>query len=193
MSSSLQDEVRSYLNSQDLDGLNLNQKVEKIAKQISKIPWGDAKTAEEVLQKGYGSCSGKHKLLSACLDLLHVRHRPVVCTFRWGDQEVRYPENLQRILWEGEWEHGHNFIQLENGNYIDITWDPKLAPFGFRVLPDDWTVNDTFIGVKNIKRRWDGAPVDETKQDLVNALPKVLQERRERFLQEFIKWIKEIH
>lgn len=185
--------ARSYLEAINLDGLKLSEKAEKVAKEISKIPWGSEKTVEGVLQNKNGNCTGKHKLLQACFDVLHVRYNTVVCTFKWGEQEIRYPENLQRILWEGEWEHGHNFVQLAEGNYLDVTWDPRLSGFGFRVLPESWTTQDSFVGVINIKRRWDGAPIDETKQDLINALPKVLQERRERFLEEFEKWINEIH
>ena len=187
------EEVRAYMDTLKLDGLTLNEKVERLAHTISKIPWGSEATLLGVLKNNNGNCTGKHALLEACLTILHVRFRTVVCTFKWGEQEVRYPENLQRILWEGEWEHGHNYVQLENGNYVDVTWDPRLSAFGFKVLPDSWTIDDTFVGVRNIKRRWDGAPVQETKQDLINALPAVLQERRERFMQAFIDWMNEVH
>lgn len=184
--------IEAYLDSMNMDEMTLDEKVAYIAQEVSKIPWGDAVSVVDVLDEGYGNCTGKHKLMQVCLDRLHVRYNTVVCTFKWGEQEVRYPENLQRILWEGEWEHGHNFIQFPNGKYLDVTWDPALEKFGFRVLPKDWTTENSFIGVKNIKRQWEGAPIDETKKDLINALPSVLQERRERFMTAFIEWIKSV-
>ena len=182
-----------FLEKLKLDNLNEEQKIIKIAQAVSDIPWGEGRNCEEVFEKWIGTCTGKHKVLQICFDKINIKYEPVVCTFKWGEQGIKYPKELQDILNEGEWEHGHNFIKLENDNYLDITWDQSLSQFGFKVLPHDWTPKNSFIGIQNIKQQWDGISIDEKKSQLINSLSPEMKERRERFLNKFIKWIDSIH
>lgn len=170
----------------------MNDTLVAVAKEVAAIPWGEARTAEEVEKLHKGTCTGKHLLLEKRLKEAGILCRPVVCTFRWGDQKLQLPEDLEAILREGEWLHGHNFLQVKNseGTWIDldVTWDPALAKYGFRTLPENWDGETSFVGLTS-ETRWDGVSMVEKKADLINALDPRKKERRERFLKGFIPWI----
>lgn len=194
----VKDAVKNFLRTNGILELEKDRRLVAVAQLVSKIPWGEGRSIMDVLVlKKTGTCTGKHLLLQACFDELGIKYQPVVCTFRWGDQDIRYPENLKAILAEGEWEHGHNFVQVtqEDGSYtdLDVTWDSKLKPYGFKVLPDDWDGKTPFVAVDKIVRRWDGADVEADKKGLVESMSAETRERRGRFLKEFIKWVDSIH
>src|SRR3989338_4671585 len=156
-----------FLKEKGTVGLEIFSLQQKTACAVAKIPWGEGRTIEEVLAiKKVGTCTGKHLVLQACLDALGIPYTPVVCTFRWGDQPIEYPERLKKMLKEGEWEHGHNFVTIPIGNSkhidVDVTWDPALEDFGFLSFPKDWDGKTPFIGVKNIIERWEGVDVEGT-------------------------------
>ena len=169
------------------------EQLTRLAHAVSIIPWGEARTTEEVLARNVGTCTGKHLLLQACFDKLGIEYRPVVCTFRWGEQKINLPSALQEILHEGEWVHGHNFVQIrgKGGKWIDldITWDPLLKTYGFLTLPEDWDGCTPFIGLRRVVNRWDGVSLTDKKSEITGSLTPELLERRERFLREFIQWI----
>ncbi len=170
-------------------------RITKLANAVSTIPWGEGRTIEEVLStKGVGTCTGKHLVLQKCFDALGIVWRPVVCTFRWSEQGLHLPEHLEKILQEGEWEHGHNFVQVQNQNTkqwidVDVTWDPPLAAFGFLVLPQSWNGETSSLGMRTLLQRWDNASIADKKKELIASLSEEQQERRERFLHAFIEWI----
>lgn len=165
----------------------------QITCEISAIPWGEARTADDVVRLHKGTCTGKHLLMQQRLDEAGIVYRPVVCTFLWSKQGIALPENLTAILREGEWHHGHNFLQVKNSNDewidVDATWDPALKACGFLTLPADWNGEESFVGMRKIEERWDGVSIGEKKQELIGALDSDQQERRERFLKGFIAWI----
>lgn len=185
--------IKKFLAENQINQLGKEKQIIALVKLAAEIPWGEGRTIEEVLEtKKVGTCTGKHLVLQACFDELELEYRPVVCTFRWGDQKIEYPNSLKRILKEGEWEHAHNFVQIKNENAeyadIDITWNSKLAPYGFRTFPKNWDGKTAFIGINNIIQRWDGVDIESKKKELMDSLDLKLKERRERFLSEFIKW-----
>lgn len=164
-----------------------------LVQHVAHIPWGEGRTIEGVLQtKRVGTCTGKHLVLQACLEQLGIPHRTVVCTFRWGEQGLMLPEDLRSILREGEWIHGHNFLQIqkEDGQWIDIdvTWDPPLKPYGFRTFPEHWDGRTPFVGLDTLTERWDGADIS-LKQEWLKKLTPGEQERRERFLKGLFAWV----
>lgn len=149
---------------------------------------------EEVLiTKKVGTCTGKHLVLQAALELLQIPCRPVVCTFRWQDQGLRLPHHLQHILDTVTWEHGHNFVQIqnENGHWMDIdcTWDKALSPYGFRSFPSDWDDKTAFVGITHIVERWDNVSIADKKKELIDQLSSEQRSAREKFLQDFFVWI----
>ena len=165
-----------------------------VAQAVSALPWGEGRTTEEVLlTKHAGTCTGKHLVLQACLDALGVEWKPVVCTFRWSEQGIALPDDCRAILADGEWDHGHNFVQIKwvSGQWIDldITWDRPLAPLGFLCLPAQWDGSTPFVGLRSFVQRWDGVSMQEKKKELIDGLTPVKRERRELFLRSFIAWV----
>lgn len=189
--------VRGFLKERGILGLEGDELLVSVVQSVAAIPFGEGRTVEEVLKtRRVGTCTGKHLLLAACLDELGFRCRPVVCAFRWGDQKIAYPENLRRILGEGEWEHGHNFLQvLVDKNYVDVdvTWNPHLKPYGFRTFPLDWDGRTPFVGLDKMLWRRDGGDIGELKGFLVGSLERRVFERRARFLKAFFAWTSSVN
>ncbi len=83
-------------------------------------------------------------------------------------------------------------IKKEDGKYtdVDITWNSRLKPYGFKTFQKDWDGKSRFIGINNIIQRYDGVTdANMKKKELTNSLEPELKERRERFLKEFIEWV----
>jgi len=177
--------------------MSKEQQLISIVNLIAKIPWGEARTPETVLQKGKGTCQGKHLLLQACLDELRIKYKPVVCTFYYSEQGLKLPPNLIKIIKEGEWIHGHNFLKIQNfeGKFvdIDITWNRELKPYGFLCSPVNWDGKKPIIGMKKIVKRWDGINVEKIKSEIINSLNPELKERRHRFVKELVAWVEGIN
>ena len=185
--------ITKFLAKGDYAKLAGNAQLQKLVCDASQIPWGEGRTIEEVLDtKHVGTCTGKHLVLQACLDALKIPYRVVVCTFRWSEQNIQLPTELEEILKEGEWDHGHNFLQVLNDDKqwidVDVTWDPQLKAYGFLTFPEDWDGNTSFIGLHSMIQRWDDADA-EVKKQWINALTPEMKERREKFLHAFFTWI----
>ncbi len=196
-SDSTQESSKNFLNENGIFDLNKEDQIAETAKLIAKFPWGEARTIEELLvTKKYGTCTAKHSALQACYDILGIKCHQVVSTFKWGEQEINYPEELQTILDEGEWNHGHNFLQVQKDDGtkidVDITWNSKLKESGFMTFPEDWDGKTSFVGLK-INQRWDDVDMKAKKIELIESLSLELRERRARFLRLFIKWIHSIN
>ena len=181
--------IKRFLDNLNLENLSDMDKLIKVTEAVAAIPWGEARSIEEVFRKGIGTCTGKHKVLGACYKQLGIKYHDVVVTFRWQDQKIKYPEEIQSILDEGPWLHGHNFIQLENGLNIDIIFNSELREYGFKTFPQDWDGQRSFIGFDNLLDRWDDNDSDKIKKDLIENLKPDEKERRKRFLYMFIKWV----
>ena len=184
--------IAHFLQKQNISSAADRSQLQKLVQSVAVIPWGEGRTIEEVLEtKHVGTCTGKHLVLAACCDALSIPYRTVVCTFKWSEQGIALPQNLEAILQQGEWLHGHNFLQLQSsiGDWIDvdITWDSALKPFGFRTFPSHWNDETSFVGVQNMQDRTDNADISKKKEWLAALTPDV-QERRERFLHGFFAW-----
>lgn len=190
------DAVQSFLSQHGIKALSGRTQLIKLVQAVAAIPWGAGRTVEEVLStKRVGTCTGKHLVLAACCDTLKIPYRTVVCTFRWSEQGLALPDHLKAILAEGEWVHGHNFMQLQSaaGEWIDIdiTWDTPLQSAGFLTFPENWDGETPVIGLRAMVERMDGADIS-LKDTLTRSLPPEMRERRERFLAAFIAWIAEL-
>ena len=188
--------IKQFLVAHHIEGSNHKDLI-AVAQAVARIPWGEGRTIEEVLEtKKVGTCTGKHLVLQTCLEHLKIEHRITVCTFHWSEQGIALPKNLQEILEEGEWEHGHNFLQVrsDKGEWIDldITWDPPLKLYGFRTFPEDWDGQTSFISLSKIIERIDGADITMKQQWLAKLSPE-MQERRRQFLKELFEWVVTLH
>jgi len=185
--------VVGFLQKHDVldSALGKDKQLLRLLLAVRDIPWGEARTVEETLAKNQGTCTGKHLVLSACLDVLNIPYKHSICTFQWQDKKLNLPAPLQKILDEGPWRHGHNFLIIQtNPDYwvdVDITWDPVLAPYGFAVFPDNWN-GKSFLSVHSYDR-WDDIEVNTIKKTLINSLSPELLDRRTRFLKNFFLWV----
>ncbi len=191
--------VDNFLERLDVTALNPIEQLVTVTKAVAQIPWGEGRSIVEVLNtKKVGTCTGKHLVLQACYQKLNVSFRSVVCVFKWEGQAIQFPDRIRSILEEGAWGHGHNFLQIKNkaGSYIDVdvTFDPPLKRYGFRVLPLEWDgQSSTPIAFEPIIKRWNNADMTVLKTELVDSLSQQTRTRRERFLKEFIIWIDSLH
>ena len=196
-SDSIDETIKNFLKENGVFELSKDEQIVKVAKLIADIPWGKSRTVEELLVlKKYGTCTAKHSALQRCYNLLGIKSHQVVSTFKWSEQGISYPENLQKILAEGEWDHGHNFLQVENRDGevidVDVTWNPSLLEYGFKSLPEDWDGETSFLGLK-IDQRWENVDMKTKKIELIESLSPELRERREKFLELFVERIHSIN
>ena len=90
----------------------------------------------EVLRAGAGSCSGKHYLLGALFRRLGLQVRHMLCTHRFNESGLPFPDEMQGMLLKNEIVDVHDYLQvLVDGNWVDVdvTWDSGLRDFGFPV------------------------------------------------------------
>lgn len=189
--------VRNFLTDHGLYTIPRDERVRRVCIEVSKIPFGEGRTIEEVLDtKKVGTCAGKHLVLQECFDALNIEYRPVVCVFRWDEQEIYFPEHVRVILREGAWGHGHNFVQVKDRHHnwidVDVTYDQSLVQYGFHSLPEDWNGIESFTAVVNMIKRWEGVNVDKIKAELVNTLTPEVRERCERFLAALYGWLTKV-
>ncbi len=173
----------------------------ELAHAVAAIPWGEARTIKDVMEKGVGTCRGKHRVfLEACAQL-GIEARPVVCTFHWAEQEIQYPPELKAFLQDHHWPQNHTFAQVKVPRSfkpkaksevgwidVDLTWDPPLSAYGFWTFPEDWDGEHSFHAVKFLER-WDGVDIQSKVDELVNTLTPEQQQAQEHFLKEFIAWV----
>ena len=187
--------VKEFLAKNYIPKLPAEDQLRETVKIVARIPWGEGRTIEETLEtKRVGTCTGKHAVLGACLDEFGIDYKNVVCTLRWEEQTINYPENLKKILAKGGWNHGHNFLMIRSSVKwidVDITWDPLLRHLGFWTLPETWDGTKPFIGVRDVSKRWDDVDAKQKKEELINSLSPEVKSRREEFLEGMFSWIKD--
>jgi len=62
--------LKNFLYKLQLADLPRKKQIITLAKTISQIPWGAARTTEDVPSQNKGTCTGKHKLLQDSLTVL---------------------------------------------------------------------------------------------------------------------------
>lgn len=96
--------------------------------------------ARIVLAEGRGSGTGKHQVLAALLHAAGCRVRHALCSHRFNESPIAFPDDMQLLLRKNEILDVHHFLQIEvAGAWIDIdaTWNAALRPYGFPVN-DEW-------------------------------------------------------
>lgn len=174
------------------NGIRTPDQFLELVHRVAAIPWGEARTVEDVIRMNMGTCTGKHLLLQECLRMIGIPVRSVVCTFRWEHQGLQLPATLRESLTLCSWKHGHNFVQVRNGDTwidLDVTWDAPLVSYGFRALPAEWDGTTSFVGLSSIERRWEDIDIADMKEQLMAALTPQQKAAREEFLHAFIQWI----
>jgi len=149
----------------------------------------------EVLQASRGSCSGKHYLLGALYRELKLPTRHMICTHRFNESAIAFPEEMQDMLRKNEIVDLHDYLQIEvDGGWLDVdaTWQAGLRAFGFPVN-EDWdgktpmalsVVPDELTLVENNPER--------QKEAMLAKLTPRQRTLRKQFLEALNRWVQEL-
>lgn len=146
----------------------------------------------EVLRAGRGSCSGKHYLLGALFAELGLRVRHMMCTHRFNESPIPFPEGMQEILRRNEVLDVHDYLQIWlKGDWVDVdgTWESGLHDFGFPVTQDwdgDHSMLLTVIPEEHIEVEGDPAKV---KDEMLSRLSPRQRALRKQFLESLARWV----
>jgi transglutaminase-like putative cysteine protease len=148
----------------------------------------------EVLRGG-GSCSGKHYLLGELFRRQGLPVRHMLCTHRFNDSPLPFPDHMQDLLRKNEILDVHDYLQISvDGEWIDIdaTWPLGLRDFGLPAT-DDWDGRSpmvlTVIPDEQVEVHGDPA---KTKEEQLSKLTPRQRTLRKQFLEALSQWVTEL-
>ena len=148
----------------------------------------------EVLQQG-GSCSGKHDLLAELFRRHGVPVRHMLCTHRFNESPVPFPDSMQDLLLKNEIVDVHDYLQISvDGAWVDVdaTWPLGLRDFGLPVT-DDWDGKSsmmlTVIPEEQVQAPGDPAKAKEERLSKLTPRQRML---RKQFLEALGQWVAEL-
>jgi len=150
---------------------------------------------EEVLRHGKGSCSGKHYLLGEMFRRLGLPVRNMVCTHRYNESPLPFPDDMQEVLRKNEVVDVHDYLQLKvDGDWIDVdaTWELGLREFGFPVT-EEWDGRTSMVlsVVAEEHSVVEGDPA-RTKEEMLAKLSPRQRALRKQFLEALSRWVLEL-
>lgn len=150
---------------------------------------------EEVLRSGVGTCSGKHYLLGELYRRLGLNVRNAICSHRFNESDLPFPDFMQAMLRREEIVDMHDYLQLEvDGAWIDIdaTWERGLREFGFPVI-EDWdgatSMNLSVVPDEHVVVEGEAA---RAKEELLAKLSHRQRTLRKQFLDAMNGWMSEL-
>lgn len=149
----------------------------------------------EVLATGRGSCSGKHYLLGELFRRLGLSVRHMLCTHRFNESPLPFPEEMQALLRKNEIVDVHDYLQiLVDGEWIDVdvTWERNLRDFGFPVT-ENWDGKTSMLlsVIPDEHIRVEGDPA-KAKEELLAKLTPRQRALRKQFLEKLGKVVAEL-
>jgi len=149
----------------------------------------------EVLQKRAGSCSGKHYLLGELFRRLGLRVQHMMCTHRFNESPLPFPDVMQDQLLKNEIIDVHDYLQIVvDGEWIDVdcTWERGLREFGFPVT-DDWDgMTSMLLTVTPDEHHNIDDEPSRVKDELLARLSPRQRALRKQFLDQLASWVDEI-
>jgi len=149
----------------------------------------------EVLAHGGGSCSGKHYLLGELFRRQGLPVRHMLCTHRFNDSPVPFPDRMQDLLRKNEIVDLHDYLQIcVGGEWIDVdaTWPLGLRDFGLPAT-DDWDGSSpmvlTVIPDEQVQIQGDPAKAKEERLSKLTPRQRML---RKQFLEALGQWVAEL-
>ncbi len=149
----------------------------------------------EVLRSGGGSCSGKHYLLGELYRLLGLKVRHMMCTHRFNESPLPFPEDMQALLIKNEIVDVHDYLQIAVGDEwidVDVTWELGLREFGFPVT-DEWDGRSSMLLTVSPDEhsKVEGDPA-KVKDEMLARLTPRQRALRKQFLEALSKWVGEL-
>jgi len=169
----------------------------RVFERVRDMPYAYPESCEpaEVLRLGRGSSSGKHYLLGEMFRLLGLRVRHMICTHRFNESLLVFPEGMQGLLRKNEIVDLHDYLQISvDDQWIDIdaAWERGLREFGFPVN-EEWDGNsamllsvvpeDLAVAEHNPER---------LKEELLSKLTPRQRALRKQFLEALSGWVQEL-
>jgi hypothetical protein len=150
---------------------------------------------QTVLRTNRGSCSGKHYLLGEMFRGLGLSVRNMICTHRFNESPLPFPEEMQALLLKNEIVDLHDYLQVSiDGDWIDVdgTWERGLREFGFPVT-DEWDGRSSMLLSVNPDEQTtvQGNP-GKAKEEMLSKLTPRQRQLRKQFLEELAKWVDEL-
>jgi hypothetical protein len=165
--------------------------------RVRDIPYCYPATRDpaELLQIGCGSCSGKHYLLGELFQRLELRVRHMICTHRFNESPLVFPEPMQEMLRKNEIVDFHDYLQIEvDGDWIDVdaTWERGLREFGFPVN-EDWDGKSAML-LSVVPEDFAVAErgPERLKEELLSKLTPRQRTLRKQFLEALSNWVQEL-
>jgi Transglutaminase-like superfamily len=149
----------------------------------------------EVLRRGAASCSGKHYLLGELFRRLGLPVRHMLCTHRFNDSAVPFPERMQDLLRKNEIVDLHDYLQIQiDGEWVDVdaTWPLGLRDFGLPVT-DDWDGRSSMLltVISEESEPISGDP-GKAKEERLSKLTPRQRMMRKQFLEALSQWVQEL-
>lgn len=165
--------------------------------RVRDIPYSypASRDPEEVLRAGVGTCSGKHYLLGELYRRLGLRVRHVICSHRFNESDLPFPDSMQAMLRRDEIVDMHDYVQLEvDGDWIDIdaTWEKGLREFGFPVIEEWDGKSSMMLSVVPDEHVVVDGEAARTKEELLAKLSPRQRKLRKEFLDAMNRWMEEL-
>ena len=149
----------------------------------------------EVLTQGAGSCSGKHNLLGELFRLAGLPVRHMLCTHRFNDSTMAFPESMHGVLQKNEIVDVYDYLQVcIDGEWVDVdaTWPAALHDFG---LPstEEWDGKSSMelSVVSDEHEELSGDPA-KAKEERLSKLTPRQRMLRKQFLEALSQWAAEL-
>lgn len=149
----------------------------------------------DVLRERSGSCSGKHYLLGELYRRQGLPVRHMLCSHRFNDSPLPFPEHMQDLLRKNEILDLHDYLQISvDGNWIDVdaTWPLSLRDFGLPTT-DDWDGKSpmTLSVIPDEQLDVVGDPAKVKEEHLSKLTPRQRMLRKQ-FLEALSQWVSEL-
>jgi transglutaminase-like putative cysteine protease len=149
----------------------------------------------DVLRRKRGSCSGKHYLLGELFRRLGLPVRHMICTHRFNDSPIPFPDEMQALLGKNEIVDLHDYLQVSiDGAWVDVdaTWELALRDYGFPVT-DEWDGRSSMVLTvyPDEQVEVDGDPA-KVKEEMLSTLTPRQRTLRKQFLEALARWVQEL-
>jgi transglutaminase-like putative cysteine protease len=151
--------------------------------------------AREVLRLGAGSCSGKHSLLGALFAHAGLSVRHMLCTHRFNDSPMAFPEHMHGVLQKNEILDVHDYLQVcVDGEWLDVdaTWPLALKDFGVPAT-EDWDGKTSMVlSVASDEHEELDGDAAKAKEERLSKLTPRQRMLRKQFLEALSQWADEL-
>jgi hypothetical protein len=169
----------------------------RVFEKVRDIPYvfPASRDPVEVLRANAGSCSGKHYLLGEMFRFLGLPVRHMICTHRFNESAIGFPESMQALLRKNEIVDLHDYLQVEvDGAWIDVdaTWPKGLREFGFPVNEEWDGRRSMLLSVVPDDHEVAEKDAERLKEELLSKLTPRQRMLRKQFLAALSDWVAEL-